>query len=112
MCYTCSMSTVASRQLRNRTRSLITRAKNGESIIITVDGQPVAELRAIRETKQWRPKNEVFAAFTQADSGLRTDLRTRNDLLDAESRRSIARRKRGTSVRNGSISQRKQRVSR
>jgi len=106
------MSTVASRQLRNRTRSLITRAKNGESIIITVDGQPVAELRAIRETNQWRPKNEVFAAFTQADAGLRTELRTRNDLLDAESRRSVARRKRSSSDRNRSMSQRKQRVSR
>ena len=112
MCYTCSMSTVASRQLRNRTRSLITRAKNGESIIITVDGQPVAELRAIRETKQWRPKSEVFAAFTQADAGLRTELRTRNDLLVAESRRSVARRKRSSSDRNGSMSQRQQRVSR
>ena len=38
------MGSVASRELRNRTRSLLDRVEAGESITITVDGRPVAVL--------------------------------------------------------------------
>ena len=42
------MADVASRDLRNNTRALLERVEAGESITITVDGRPVATLRARR----------------------------------------------------------------
>jgi prevent-host-death family protein len=38
------MSTVAVRDLRNHTRKILDRVNAGESIVITVDGRPTAEL--------------------------------------------------------------------
>jgi prevent-host-death family protein len=58
---------VASRELRNNTRSLIMRAKKGETIVITVDGEPVAELRPIENRQRWIPRDELFATLVQAD---------------------------------------------
>lgn len=84
---------VASRELRNRMRSLVTRAKNGETITITVDGEPVAELRALTNRRRWIPRDEVFASITQTDAGLRRQLRGKGDSIDAHARREKGRRR-------------------
>lgn len=47
------MSTVASREVRNRTRSLLDRVAAGEAITITVDGRPVALLGPVRRRTRW-----------------------------------------------------------
>jgi prevent-host-death family protein len=71
------MADVASRDLRNNTRSLLDRVENGESITITVDGRPVATLQPAAR----RPRFLARAAFVrhvmanQADPGLRDELR-------------------------------------
>lgn len=87
------MAMVASRELRNRMRSLVTRAKNGETITITVDGEPVAELRALTNRRRWIPRDEVFASITQTDAGLRRQLRGKGDSIDAHARREKGRRR-------------------
>ena len=87
------MAKVASRELRNNTRSLITRAKSGEAIIITVDGEQVAELRPVDHRRRWLSRDEVFADLVQADSALRTELRQPSDTIAAHEKRESARRK-------------------
>ncbi|MSZ07513.1 MAG: type II toxin-antitoxin system prevent-host-death family antitoxin, partial [Actinobacteria bacterium] len=47
MCYSSKMTEVPSRELRNNTRDLIMRANKGETIVITVDGIPMAELQPV-----------------------------------------------------------------
>lgn len=69
------MTEVASRELRNKTRDLILRAEQGESIVITVDGRPTAELRAIGGKRRWIPKVEFFAEFHPADPEMLVDIR-------------------------------------
>lgn len=69
------MTEVASRELRNNTRDLILRAEQGESIVITVDGRPTAELRAIGARRRWIPKEEFFANFHPADPAMLADIR-------------------------------------
>ncbi len=75
-CYTCRMSEVASRELRNSTRSLLDRVESGESLTITIDGRPVAVLAPVGRRPRWLSKGE-FAAMglaNQADAGLAADL--------------------------------------
>jgi prevent-host-death family protein len=70
------MTEVASRQLRNRTRSLLDRVAAGEHITITVDGRPVARLVPPEPRPRWM-RREAFAARIlghQADPGLAADL--------------------------------------
>ncbi len=73
------MTEVASRELRNNTRDLILRAQQGESIVITVDGRPTAELRAIGGKRRWIPKDEFFADFHPADPAMLDDIRGPED---------------------------------
>lgn len=76
MCYSRSMTEVASRQLRNGTRALLDRVAAGEHITITVSGRPVAMLVPPEPLPRWMPR-EVFAARIlahQADPGLAADL--------------------------------------
>ena len=76
MCYIRRMDTVASRELRNQTRSLLDRAAAGEEIAITVDGRPIAMLGPIPHRTRWMPR-DVFmrrVAAHQADAALRDDL--------------------------------------
>ncbi len=77
MCYSCRMTVVASRELRNDTAGLLRRVQAGEYIVITVNGEPVAQLTALRVSRRrWLPKAELVARLrnTQADPGLRNDL--------------------------------------
>jgi prevent-host-death family protein len=74
------MTSVASRELRNNTRALLDRVEAGESIIITVDGRQVAELRPLDRAPQWMTRDEFIRRVLprQADPGLLAALRELN----------------------------------
>jgi prevent-host-death family protein len=71
------MSEVASRELRNSTRSLLDRVEAGETLTITVDGRPTAVLAPIGRRPRWVPRSEFASTVLahQADPGLVDDLR-------------------------------------
>ena len=68
---------VASRELRNNTRDLLTRVEAGESVTITVDGRPVAVLQPVSRRPRWVGRDEFLARIAghQSDPGLRPELR-------------------------------------
>lgn len=70
------MSEVASRELRNSTRSLLDRVESGETITITVDGRPAAVLTPIGRRPRWVSRSEFTSTVLthQADAGLAEDL--------------------------------------
>jgi prevent-host-death family protein len=70
------MTEVASRELRNATRSVLDRVERGEEITITVDGRPVAVIRPVTRRPRWMPRDEFVDRVLrhQADPGLRADL--------------------------------------
>ena len=71
------MSVVASRELRNDTAGLLRRVQAGEEVTITVNGQPVAVLAAVRpRRRRWLTKTELVGRLeiSKADAGLREDL--------------------------------------
>jgi prevent-host-death family protein len=70
------MTLVASRELRNQTRSLLQRVEAGEPITITVDGRPVAELRPITRRGRWIGRDEFVSRVLahQADASLAAEL--------------------------------------
>jgi prevent-host-death family protein len=77
ICYACSMSEVALRELRNNAASVLRRAQAGEQIVITSRGKPVASLDALEHSRRhWLPRAELIKrlAVAQADPGLRKDL--------------------------------------
>jgi prevent-host-death family protein len=70
-------SEVASRVLRNDTAGLLRRVREGEEVVITSRGKPVAALVPVRpERRRWLPRAELVRrlATAQADPGLRDDL--------------------------------------
>jgi prevent-host-death family protein len=69
---------VASRELRNGTGGLLKRVQGGEHVVITVRGEPVAELVPFRHRRRrWISREELISRLPrmQADPGLRDDLR-------------------------------------
>jgi len=71
------MDTVASRDLRNHTADVLRRIEAGDSLTVTVNGAPVAELSPVRSRRaQSIRRHELIALITrvQADPGLREDL--------------------------------------
>jgi prevent-host-death family protein len=70
------MSEVASRELRNSTRSLLERVESGETLTITVDGRPAAVLAPIGRRPRWLARGEFVSTVLihQADPGLTDDL--------------------------------------
>jgi prevent-host-death family protein len=70
------MAEVASRELRNNTRSLLERVEAGETVTITVDGRPVALLQPMGRRPRWLGLEEFVRRIGshQADPGLRRDL--------------------------------------
>jgi prevent-host-death family protein len=68
------MTVVTSRELRNNTRDLIARANKGETIVITVDGIPMAELQPVSTKRRWVPKAELEHIFFSIDRGLIDEL--------------------------------------
>ncbi len=67
---------VASRELRNSTRSLLDRVAAGESLTITIDGRPVAVLQPVGQRRRWVPRSEFASLILadQADAALAADL--------------------------------------
>lgn len=76
MCYSCAVSEIASRELRNNTRGLLARVAGGEDVVITVDGQPVAALRPLNLRPRWMNGADFARRLVhhQADPGLRAEL--------------------------------------
>lgn len=76
MCYTCRMPDVASRELRNSTRSLLDRVLAGETLTITVDGRPAALLAPVGRRPRWFARGEFISDVLthQADPELVGDL--------------------------------------
>lgn len=71
------MTNVATRELRNDTAGVLRRVQAGEDIVITVKGEPVATLVAVRpRRRRWLGREELIARLgrSQADPGLRRDL--------------------------------------
>jgi prevent-host-death family protein len=70
------MTDVASRELRNQTRSLLKRVEAGEEITITVDGRAVAVLQPVGRRPQWLSRDEFARMILvhQADPSLRRDI--------------------------------------
>jgi prevent-host-death family protein len=71
-------SYVASRELRNDTAGVLKRVQQGDEVIITVRGEPVAEIIPIRKGRRhWMSRDELIDLLdhAQADPGLRDDLR-------------------------------------
>ncbi len=70
------MSEVASRELRNQTRSLLDRVAAGERITITVDGRPAAELGPVGHRDRWLSRERFvdLVIGVQADPGLTEEL--------------------------------------
>ena len=54
------MTEVASRELRNNTRSVLARVEAGEEITITVDGRPVADLVPVGRRRRWISREEFI----------------------------------------------------
>lgn len=75
-CYTCGMTEVASRELRNDTRGLLERVARGEEIVITISGQPVAMLTGLRSRPRWVSREDFVARVegARADPELARDL--------------------------------------
>ena len=76
MRYGCRMKTVASRELRNQTRSLLDRVAAGEQITITVDGVPAATLGPVTSRTRWVSRSSFIRLLepARADVGLRDEL--------------------------------------
>jgi len=70
------MAEVASRELRNETRSVLARVQAGEHVVITVDGRPVATIEPLPDRQRWMAKADFLrrVGAHQADAGLRSDL--------------------------------------
>ena len=70
------MQSVASRELRNQTRSLLDRVAAGEAITITVDGRPVALLAPLPQRTRWMTRESFLntIATNQSDPELRDEL--------------------------------------
>jgi prevent-host-death family protein len=68
---------VASRDLRNNTRRVLDRVRAGESVTITVDGEPVAVLQPAGRRPRWLGREEFVARIVhhQADPALAGELR-------------------------------------
>lgn len=70
------MTEVASRELRNNTRSLLERVEAGEEVTITVDGRPVAVLQPAGRRPRWLVRDEFMRRVVsrQADPRLKDEL--------------------------------------
>jgi prevent-host-death family protein len=70
------MGEVASRELRNNTRSLLERVEAGEAVTITVDGRPVAVLQPLGRRPRWLERDDFVRRIArhQADPSLAREL--------------------------------------
>lgn len=68
---------IAQRDLRNDVAAILRRVAEGESFMVTVRGEPVAELVPIRAPRRFVPRRQVLEILQAAplDSGLLDELR-------------------------------------
>jgi prevent-host-death family protein len=77
------MNTVAVRELRNDTASVVARVKAGESLVLTSRGEPVAEIRPIGEGSRPVMTWADALAIPKMDAGFKHELDTiYNDMTD------------------------------
>jgi prevent-host-death family protein len=72
------MTEIASRELRNDTAGVLRRVEAGESLTVTSNGRPVAQLVPMPRSRRAPMKREELVRLVreaQADPGLRDDLR-------------------------------------
>ena len=64
------------RDLRNRTRQVIDAVRAGERVVLTVHGEPVADIVPHTRRSRWQPGDSVSRelATRSADPALRLDL--------------------------------------
>jgi prevent-host-death family protein len=75
MCYSCRMTEIASRELRNDTRGVLARVEAGEAVTITVNGRAVGILQPVRQRRRWIGRDQFVDRFVQADANLTSELR-------------------------------------
>ena len=71
------MTVIASRDLRNHTADVLRRVQAGDTVMVTINGEPVAEIIPVRSARRaFIPKQELIEilATHQADPQLRDDL--------------------------------------
>ena len=59
-CYSCSMSHIAVRDLRNDTAAVVQRVQSGEDIVLTVRGTPVARIVPVTQRQGREMTAEEF----------------------------------------------------
>ena len=57
--YTCDMSAIPARDLRNHTAEVLRRVEAGEEIEVLKDNRPVAKIIPLSRRRQWVPASEV-----------------------------------------------------
>jgi prevent-host-death family protein len=88
MCYKREMAltsdppTVGARELRNETRSVLDRVIEGDTVIVTLDGRPVARIEPISTKPRWVNTEKFLKNLRQADPGLRDELREFDEYID------------------------------
>ena len=70
MALTSDNPSVGARELRNQTRAVLDRVADGESVIITLDGRPVARIEPIATKPRWVDTEKFLARLPLADRGL------------------------------------------
>jgi prevent-host-death family protein len=67
---------VSVRELRNRTSEVVAAVRAGESVTLTSNGEPVADIVPHRRRTRWLPGGWLRSELEgrQADAGLRRDL--------------------------------------
>jgi prevent-host-death family protein len=65
---------ISVRQLRNHTADVLRRVESGESLRVTVDRRPVAQLVPLPSRATWVPRQRAIDGLVRADAGLREEL--------------------------------------
>jgi len=88
MCYNIAMAltsippTVGARELRNETRSVLDRVLEGDAVIVTLDGRPVARIEPISTKPRWVNTEKFLKNLRRADPGLLDELREFDEYID------------------------------
>ena len=88
MCYNFDMAltsdppTVGARERRNETRSVLDRVLEGDTVVVTLDGRPVARIEPISTKPRWVNTEKFLKNLRLADRGLLDDLREFDELID------------------------------
>ncbi len=73
-CYGCRMTTVAVRDLRNNTAEVIQEARDGQTVILTSRGQPIAQIVPLGSRRRKYLTPTEVSRIPQADSALKDDV--------------------------------------